>query len=120
MEQASYLELTEKEHLKISLTIFEITSLRKITKSSHVILIFFMPADKVSNTLSFSELVLTPLPKNPDWQVLGLIYYCISCFSYGKGGEIRNKLHENIMSYKGWILRKINKTQQFFFSSSLT
>jgi len=53
MEQASYLELTEKEHLKISLTIFEITSLRKITKSSHVILIFFMPADKVSNTLSF-------------------------------------------------------------------
>lgn len=44
MEHASYLELTEKEHLKKSLRIFEITSIRKITKLAHIIPLDFLYA----------------------------------------------------------------------------
>lgn len=54
MEHVSYLELTEREHLKKPLRIFEITNLRKITKLADIIpLDFFMPADKVSNNPCF-------------------------------------------------------------------
>lgn len=44
MEHASYLELTERKHLKKTLRIFEITNLRKITKLADIIPLDFFYA----------------------------------------------------------------------------